>query len=50
MQITALPFAVRFDFLSATQVYKPGSVLTAIYLAPRSLAGSSRLLEAVGQT
>ena len=33
-----------------TQVYKPGSVLTAIYLALRSLAGSSRLLEAVGQT
>ena len=34
----------------ATQVYKPGSVLTAIYLAPQLLAGSSRLLEAVGQT
>ena len=28
----------------ATQVYKPGSVLTAIYLALRLLAGSSRLL------
>ena len=34
----------------ATGVYKPGSVLTAIYLAPQLLAGSSRLLEAVGQT
>ena len=33
-----------------TQVYKPGSVLTAIYLAPGLLLGSSRLLEAVGQT
>ena len=33
-----------------TQVYKPGSVLTAIYLAPQLLAGSSRLLETVGQT
>ena len=37
-------------FFDATQVYKPGSVLTAIYLALRLLAGSSRLLEAVGQT
>ena len=36
--------------LCATQVYKPGSVLTAIYLALQLLAGSSRLLEAVGQT
>ena len=34
----------------ATQIYKPGSVLTAIYLAPQLLAGSSRLLEAVGST
>ena len=34
----------------ATRVYKPGSVLTAIYLAPQLLAGSSRLLETVGQT
>ena len=34
----------------ATQVYKPGSVLTAIYLVPGSLPGSSRLLETVGQT
>ena len=37
-------------FFIATQVYKPGSVLTAIYLAPRLPVGSSRLLEAVGQT
>ena len=37
-------------FFHATRVYKPGSVLTAIYLALRSLAGSSRLLEAVGST
>ena len=37
-------------FLEATRVYKPGSVLTAIYLAPRLLTGSSRLLETVGQT
>ena len=36
--------------LIATRVYKPGSVLTAIYLVPQSLTGSSRLLEAVGQT
>ena len=34
----------------ATRVYKPGSVLTAIYLALRLLAGSSRLLGTVGQT
>ena len=38
------------NFYNATQVYKPGSVLTAIYLVLRSLAGSSHLLEAVGQT
>ena len=31
------------------QVCKPGSVLTAIYLAPQLLTGSSRLLEAIGQ-
>ena len=37
-------------FFIATQVYKPGSVLTAIYLAPQLLAGSSRLLGTVGQT
>ena len=30
------------------QVYKPGSVLTAIYLALRLLAGSSRLLGTTG--
>ena len=38
------------NFYVATQVYKPGSVLTAIYLALQLLAGSSRLLETVGQT
>ena len=32
------------------RVYKPGSVLTAIYLAPQLLTGSSRLLGTVGQT
>jgi len=37
-------------FYVATQVCKPGSVLTAIYLVLRSLAGSSRLLGTVGQT
>ena len=31
------------------QVYKPGSVLTAIYLALQLLVGSSRLLETIGQ-
>ena len=31
-----------------TQAYKPGSVLTAIYLAPRLPAGSSRLLGTAG--
>jgi len=35
---------------AATRVCKPGSVLTAIYLDPGSLLGSSRLLEAVGPT
>ena len=34
----------------ATRVCKPGSVLTAIYLALQLLTRSSRLLEAVGQT
>ena len=34
----------------ATQVYKPGSVLTAIYLVVQLLTRSSRLLGAVGQT
>jgi len=37
-------------FFDATRVCKPGSVLTAIYLAPQLLAGSSRLLGTVGQT
>ena len=37
-------------FYVATWVYKPGSVLTAIYLGLKSLSGSSRLLGAVGQT
>jgi len=36
--------------LFATQVYKPGSVLTAIYLVPQLLTGSSRLPGTVGQT
>ena len=35
-------------FLVATQACKPGSVLTAIYLALRSRAGSSRLLGTAG--
>ena len=47
LKSTAEISAVLF---SATRVYKPGSVLTAIYLALRLLAGSSRLLETVGQT
>ena len=38
----------RKAVLFATQVYKPGSVLTAIYLALRLLAGSSRLLGTAG--
>ena len=33
-----------------TRVYKPGSVLTAIYLVPQLLTGSSHLPEAVGPT
>ena len=33
-----------------TQTYKPGSVLTAIYLVPQLLTGSSRLPGTVGQT
>ena len=37
-------------FLCATRVYKPGSVLTAIYLVPQLLTGSSRLLGTVGFT
>ena len=34
----------------ATRAYKPGSVLTVIYLVLELLLRSSRLLEAVGQT
>ena len=40
----------RWGLLKCYWVYKPGSVLTAIYLDLRLLAGSSRLLEAVGPT
>ena len=36
--------------VNAVKIYKPGSVLTAIYLAPQLLTGSSRLLGTVGQT
>ena len=36
-------------FFDATRVCKPGSVLTAIYLALRLPAGSSRLLGTIGQ-
>ena len=43
------PTDVR-QFYGATKVCKPGSVLTAIYLAPQLLTGSSRLLGTVGQT
>ena len=35
-------------FFDTTQAYKPGSVLTAIYLAPGLLMGSSRLLGTAG--
>ena len=38
----------RKAVLFATQVYKPGSVLTAIYLALRLPAGSSRLHRTAG--
>ncbi len=38
----------RSGALFATQACKPGSVLTAIYLAPQLLAGSSRLLGTIG--
>ena len=34
----------------ATRVYKPGSVLTAIYLVPQLLTGSSHLPGTVGRT
>ena len=47
--LTLANVAVR-NFYVATRVYKPGSVLTAIYLGPKLLLGSSRLLGAVGQT
>ena len=47
-------FEYVFAFLEVLlwydQVYKPGSVLTAIYLVPQLLAGSSHLPEAVGPT
>lgn len=43
----AAPNPERF---CAVRAYKPGSVLTAIYLAPQLLTGSSRLLGTVGQT
>jgi len=38
----------RGDIYIATQVYKPGSVLTAIYLVPQLLKGSSHLLGTTG--
>ena len=48
MRTAGIP-AVR-NFFYATQVCKPGSVLTAIYLVPQSPTGSSHLLGTVGQT
>ena len=44
------PLKIQRCFFKATQVYKPGSVLTVIYLVPQLLTGSSRLLGTVGQT
>ena len=44
-----MPFGIGL-FAKCDWVYKPGSVLTAIYLDLRLLAGSSRLLGTVGQT
>ena len=44
------PLKIQRCFFKATQVYKPGSVLTVIYLDPQLLTGSSRLLGTVGQT
>ncbi len=41
------PLMVQRCFFT-TQVYKPGSVLTAIYLAPQLLTGSSHLLGTAG--
>ena len=40
--------SVRAVLFDATRAYKPGSVLTAIYLVLRLLAGSSRLLGTAG--
>ena len=42
--------SVGREFFIATQVCKPGSVLTAIYLVLQSLAESSHLLGTVGPT
>ena len=47
MMQTPAPKSVRG--FCATRVYKPGSVLTAIYLALRLPAGSSRLPGTIGQ-
>ena len=44
------PTNTRWGLLKCYWVYKPGSVLTAIYLDLKLLSGSSRLLEAVGPT
>ncbi len=38
-----------WSFCYTTQIYKPGSVSTAIYLAPGLLPGSSHLLGTAGQ-
>ena len=40
----------RSSCFDTTKAYKPGSVLTAIYLAPQLPVGSSRLLGTVGRT
>ena len=42
------PTNTRWGLLKCYWVYKPGSVLTAIYLVLRLLAGSSRLLGTIG--
>ena len=44
------PLQIAAVLLCATQVYKPGSVLTAIYLDLQLLTGSSRLPGTVGPT
>jgi len=44
------PTNTRWGLLKCYWVYKPGSVLTAIYLVVQLLTRSSRLLEAVGPT